>query len=45
MKRNRNRAAFMAAGISTGDTRLLIKTSLSAGEKEVAVAGVVVCFL
>lgn len=30
MKRNRNRAAFMAAWISTGDVKLLIKTDLSA---------------
>jgi len=33
MKRNRNRAAFMAAWISTGGMKLLIKTFHSVGEK------------
>lgn len=36
MKRNRNRAAFMAAWISTGDMKLLIKTFPPCRGEEVA---------
>lgn len=38
MKRNRNRGAFMAAWISTGDVRLLIKSDLGVGGRKVVVA-------